>query len=142
MLVKNFNNLIAYKPFNLQISTDAQKAQMLTGDRININSDYWTSTVSPWKGDANQSDVDGVALILSTSTQPEDINTYLETGSFPNPFAKKQDKPKEEVKETPAYSNTNRNEDIAADKPIRGMYSPETPTNNSNQTKPIRRYSY
>lgn len=73
---------------------------------------------------------------------PEDINTYLETGSFPNPFAKKQDKPKEEVKETPAYSNTNRNEDIAADKPIRGMYSPETPTNNSNQTKPIRRYSY
>ena len=76
MLVKNFNNLIAYKPFNLQISTDEQNAQMLTGDRININSDYWASTVSAWKGDANQSGVDGVALVLSTSTQPEDINTY------------------------------------------------------------------
>ena len=76
MLVKNFNNLIAYRPFNLDISTGAQNAQMLTGERININSDYWTRTVSPWKGDANQSGVDGVALILSTSTQPEDINTY------------------------------------------------------------------
>ena len=76
MLVKNFNNLIAYKPFNLDISTDAQNAQMLTGERININSDYWSNSVRPWKGDANQSGVDGVALILSTSTQIEDINTY------------------------------------------------------------------
>ena len=76
MLVKNFNNLIAYKPFNLVYSTDAQNAQMLTGERININSEYWTSAASPWKGDVNQSGVDGVALILSTSTQPEDINTY------------------------------------------------------------------
>ena len=76
MLVKNFNNLIAYKPFNLQNSTDEQNAQTLTGDRININSDYWTQGLSPWKGEANQSGVDGVALVLSMSTQPEDINTY------------------------------------------------------------------
>lgn len=76
MLVKNFNNLIAYRPFGLLISTDEQKAQTLTGDRININSDYWANSVSTWKGDANQSGVDGVALVLSTSTQPEDINTY------------------------------------------------------------------
>ena len=76
MLVKNFNNLIAYRPFNLTISTDAQNAQMLTGDRININSNYWSNSVSAWKGDANQSGVDGVALVLSTSTQVEDINTY------------------------------------------------------------------
>ena len=76
MLVKNFNNLIAYKPFSLQISSDEQNAQTLTGDRIVIGSVYWTESVSPWKGAANQSGVDGVALILSTSTQPEDINTY------------------------------------------------------------------
>ena len=82
MLVKNFNNLIAFKPFNLGISTDAQSAQMLTGGRININSDSWTRTVSPWKGDVNQSGVDGVALILSTSTQIEDINTYAFNNIF------------------------------------------------------------
>ena len=76
MLVKNFNNLIAYRPFNLVLSTNEQNAQTLAGDRININSDFWSNTVSAWKGDANQSGVDGVALILSTSTQPEDINTY------------------------------------------------------------------
>ena len=76
MLVKNFNNLIAYRPFNLGVSTDAQNAQILTGERVNINSDYWADSVSAWKGAANQSGVDGVALILSTSTQPEDINTY------------------------------------------------------------------
>ena len=76
MLVKNFNNLIAYKPFNLVINTDAQSAQTLAGDRVIINSDYWSKSASPWKGDANQSGVDGVALILSTSTQIEDINTY------------------------------------------------------------------
>ena len=76
MLVKNFNNLIAYRPFKLQFSTNEQNAQMLTGDRIIINSDNWADSVSAWKGAANQSGVDGVALILSTSTQPEDINTY------------------------------------------------------------------
>ena len=76
MLVKNFNNLIAYKPFNLKISTSEQNAQTLTGNRININSDLWSNSVSAWKGDANQSSVDGVALVLSTSTQIEDINTY------------------------------------------------------------------
>ena len=76
MLVKNFNNLISYKPFNLDISTGDQNAQTLTGNRVIIQSDYWTNSVSAWRGDANQSDVDGVALILSTSTQPEDINTY------------------------------------------------------------------
>ena len=77
MLVKNFNNLLCYKPFNLDISsTDEQNAQMLTGDRIAIASDYWTDSVSAWKGEVNQSGVDGVALILSTSTQIEDINTY------------------------------------------------------------------
>ena len=76
MLVKNFNNLIAYRPFNLQITSYEQYAQMLTGDRIIINSSSWADSVSAWKGDANQSGVDGVALILSTSTQPEDINTY------------------------------------------------------------------
>ena len=76
MLVKNFNNLIAYRPFSLRFSTEAQNAQTLTGARIKINSDFWTSSVSPWKGDANQSSVNGVALVLSTSTQIEDINTY------------------------------------------------------------------
>ena len=76
MLVKNFNNLIAYRPFKLQISSDEQNAQTLAGHRIIINSDYWSNSVSEWKGAANQSGVDGVALILSTSTQPEDINTY------------------------------------------------------------------
>ena len=76
MLVKNFNNLIAYKPFALSSSTEAQNAQTLTGDRINIENDFWTHPVSEWKGDARQSGVDGVALILSTSTQIEDINTY------------------------------------------------------------------
>ena len=74
--MKNFNNLIAYKPFNLQISTNEQNAQTLAGDRVVINSGYWAESVSPWKGDVNQSGVDGVALVLSTSTQPEDINTY------------------------------------------------------------------
>lgn len=74
---------------------------------------------------------------------PEDINTYLETGNFPNPFAKKQqNKPVEEVKATLVYSDQTSETLVAGDKPIRGMYSPETPTNNSNQTKPIRRYSY
>ena len=82
MLVKNFNNLMAYRPFNLQIISNEQNAQALTGDRIIIQSDYWTKTVSPWKGAANQSGVDGVALILSTSTQPEDINTYAFNNIF------------------------------------------------------------
>ena len=76
MLVKNFNNLLAYRPFNLDFSTDEQKAQTLEGARLNINFDSWTQSLSTWKGDANQSGVDGVALVLSTSTQPEDINTY------------------------------------------------------------------
>ena len=82
LLVKNFNNLIAYKPFNLKISTNEQNAQTLAGNRIYIGSDYWAQSVSPWKGDANQSDVDGVALVLSTSTQPEDINTYAFNNIF------------------------------------------------------------
>lgn len=74
MLVKNFNNLIAYKPFNLSGDAEAQQAQMLTGARLAVNSDYWAQGLSTWKGDAAQSD--GVALILSTSLQVEDINTY------------------------------------------------------------------
>lgn len=82
MLVKNFNNLIAYKPFNLKSSTSEQNAQTLEGDRINITSEFWTNSVSPWKGAINQSGVDGVALILSTSTQVEDINTYAFNNIF------------------------------------------------------------
>ena len=82
MLVKNFNNLIAYRPFNLFSSAEAQQAQMLTGARLAINSGYWTQDLSAWKGDANQSGVDGVALVLSTSTQPEDINTYAFNNIF------------------------------------------------------------
>lgn len=82
MLVKNFNNLISYKPFNLQISTDEQNAQTLAGDRVAINADYWAKDLSAWKGDVNQSGVDGVALVLSTSTQVEDINTYAFNSIF------------------------------------------------------------
>lgn len=82
MLVKNFNNLIAYRPFNLETSTNEQNAQTLTGDRVVINSDYWANSPSTWKGDANQSGVDGVALVLSTSTQPEDTNTYAFNNIF------------------------------------------------------------
>nr|DAP36211.1 MAG TPA: hypothetical protein [Caudoviricetes sp.] len=80
MLVKNFNNLLAYRPFNLSDGTDAQQAQMLTGARVAVNSDYWTGGLSTWKGDAAQSD--GVALILSTSPQVEDINTYAFNNIF------------------------------------------------------------
>lgn len=82
MIVKNFNNLIAYKPFNLDISTNEQNAQTLAGNRVAINSDYWTNGLSAWKGGANQSGVDGVALVLSTSTQVEDINTYAFNNIF------------------------------------------------------------
>lgn len=82
MLVKNFNNLIAYRLFNLSGNDEAQQAQMLTGARIAIDSSYWTQALSPWKGDVNQSGVDGVALVLSTSTQPEDINTYAFNNIF------------------------------------------------------------
>lgn len=82
MLVKNFNNLIAYKPFNLSGSAEAQQAQMLTGARLAINSNYWAESLSAWKGDTNQSGVDGVALILSTSSQVEDINTYAFNNIF------------------------------------------------------------
>lgn len=80
MLVKNFNNLMAYKPFNLSGGVEAQQAQMLTGARIGVNSDYWTQGLSTWKGDGEDSD--GVALILSTSTQVEDINTYAFNNIF------------------------------------------------------------
>lgn len=80
MLVKNFNNLIAYRPFNISGDVEAQQAQMLTGARIAVNSEYWTQGLSIWKGDDAQSD--GVALILSTAKQVEDINTYAFEGIF------------------------------------------------------------
>lgn len=80
MLVKNFNNLIAYKPFNLSGYAESQQAQLMSGARLAINSDYWASSVSAWKGDSAQSD--GVALILSTAKQVEDINTYAFDGIF------------------------------------------------------------
>lgn len=54
----------------------------MSGARLAINSDYWAKSVSPWKGDVNQSGVDGVALILSTAKQVEDINTYAFDGIF------------------------------------------------------------
>lgn len=83
----------------------------------------------------------------------EDMNTYLETGSFPNPYDNKsRDKVEdnnvsEVVQSTPAA--------VPQDEPIRGSYSPqaftgyEKPTtlrspstsNNQSQT-PIRRYTY
>lgn len=76
MLVKNFNNLLGYSPFNVSYNNmpDLEKAQTLTGSRVLIASNYWTQGLSTWRGDSSQSD--GVALVLSTSKANESIDNY------------------------------------------------------------------
>lgn len=80
--MKNFNNLIADKVFKLSESSNEQNAQTLDGTRVDMQSDYWTQGVSAWTGSTGQSD--GVALLLSSSTQTEDINAYTFNGIFSN----------------------------------------------------------
>ena len=75
MLVKNFNNLLSYT-FNASYSNpqDSEKAHMIDGTYIFISSVYWTQDISNWTGTGIAHD--GVALLLSTSTRVEDIETY------------------------------------------------------------------
>lgn len=81
MLVNNFNNFICYQ-FNCDYDNipDAQKAHLLDGTYDFIKSDYWSNSISGWKGSGNPPD--GVSLLIGTAMQVEDIQTYTFSDIF------------------------------------------------------------